>query len=180
LISSLRALDRVEGLLTAALLAAMTLLTFLQVVLRYVFNSGLVWLLEATVYLFGWLVLLGISNGVRTGSHIAVDVITKHLSPAAQKMAALAAAALSLCYVALMLVGSWTLVQRLYVFGNLAHDIPLPRWILLSSLPIGFALLGLRIVQAAIGVARGTTPPAGPGAGGGDDPSRLVAAERGE
>jgi C4-dicarboxylate transporter DctQ subunit len=114
---------------------------------------------------------------VRTGP-IAVDVITKHLSPAAQKAAALVAAAVSLSYVALMLVGSWTLVQRLYVFGNLAHDIPLPRWILLSSLPIGFALLGLRIVQAAIGIARGTTPPTGHRAG--DEPSRLVAAERGE
>ncbi|HET7132009.1 MAG TPA: TRAP transporter small permease [Gammaproteobacteria bacterium] len=174
----LRALDRVEELLTAALLAAMTLLTFLQVVLRYAFNTGLVWALEATVYLFGWLVLIGISNGVRTGSHLAVDVITKHLTPAAQKAAALAAAALSLVYVALMLAGSFTLVQRLYVFGNLAHDIPLPRWILLSSLPLGFALLGLRIVQATIGVAHGTVPPAGHGPG--DERARLAAAERGE
>jgi C4-dicarboxylate transporter DctQ subunit len=175
---TLRALDRAEEVLTAALLAAMTLLTFLQVVLRYVFNTGLVWALEATVYLFGWLVLIGISNGVRTGSHLAVDVITKHLSLGGQKIVALAGAALSLLYVALMLAGSFTLVQRLYVFGNLAHDIPLPRWILLSSLPLGFALLGLRIVQAAVGIARGTVPPAGHGPG--DERSRVVAAERGE
>jgi C4-dicarboxylate transporter DctQ subunit len=167
----------------------MTLLTFLQVVLRYVFNSGLVWLLEATVYMFGWLVLLGISQGVRTGSHIAVDAITKHLSAAAQKAVALLGSALALLYVALMLAGSWTLVQRLYTFGNLAHDIPLPRWVLLSSLPIGFALLGLRIVQAAIGIARGTRLPAAPHGGtrppaaphgGAGDPASLMAAERGE
>ncbi|HEX5047509.1 MAG TPA: TRAP transporter small permease [Gammaproteobacteria bacterium] len=175
---TLRALDRVEDFLTAALLAAMTLLTFLQVVLRYAFNSGLVWVLEATVYLFGWLVLVGISNGVRTGSHLAVDVITKHLSPRAQKATALTAIALSLLYVALMLIGSFTLVRRLYAFGNLAHDIPLPRWILLSSLPIGFALLGLRLVQAAMGIARGTAPPAAHG--GRDEPARPAAAERGE
>jgi len=174
----IRALDRFEELVTAALLAAMTLLTFLQVVLRYVFNSGLVWALEATVYLFGWLVLLGISNGVRTGSHLAVDVITKHLSPAAQKAVAIVAAALSLLYVGLMLVGSWMLVERLYAFGNLAHDIPLPRWLLLSSLPLGFALVGFRLIQAALGIARGTVPPAGHGPSG--EPSRLVAAERGE
>lgn len=153
---TLRALDRVEGVLTAALLAAMALLTFLQVVLRYAFNSGLVWALEATVYLFGWLVLIGISNGIRTGSHIAVDVVTKHLSAAAQRLVALLAAALSLLYAVLMLTGSWTLVRRLYAFGNLAHDIPLPRWVLLASLPIGFALLGLRILQTTVGIARGT------------------------
>jgi C4-dicarboxylate transporter DctQ subunit len=50
----LRALDRAEEWLTATLLAAMTLLTFLQVVLRYGFNSGLIWSLETTVYLFTW------------------------------------------------------------------------------------------------------------------------------
>ena len=160
---TLRALDRVEGFLTATLLAAMTLLTFLQVVLRYVFNSGLVWALETTVYLFGWLVLIGMAHGVRTGTHIAVDVVTKHLAPAAQKAVALLGAALVFVYVALMFTGGFTLVQRLYTLGNLARDIPLPRWILLSCLPLGFALLGLRLVQVSIAIARGAPPPGGGG-----------------
>ena len=156
---SQRALDRAEDLLTAALLAAMTLLTFVQVVLRYAFNSGLVWALEATVYLFGWLVLLGISGAMRTDSHIAVDMLTKHLGAAAQKAVALLAAGLSLLYTGLMLAGSWMLVTRLQAFGSLAHDIPLPRWVLLLSLPIGFALLGLRLAQATVGIVRGTRSP---------------------
>jgi C4-dicarboxylate transporter DctQ subunit len=155
---TLRALDRAEDFLTAALLAAMTVLTFAQVVLRYAFNSGLVWALEVTVYMFGWLVLLGISGAMRTDGHIAVDAVTKHLAPSAQKAVALVALALSLVYTALMLVAGWTLVARLQVFGSLAHDIPLPRWVLLLSLPIGFGLLGLRIVQAAVGIVRGTRP----------------------
>ncbi len=160
---TLNALDRAEGYFAAALLAAMTLLTFVQVVLRYAFNSGLVWALEATVYLFGWLVLIGMSHGVRTGTHIAVDVVTKHLGPAARKVVALLGAGLVFVYIALMFTGGFTLVRRLYVFGNLAHDIPLPRWLLLSCLPIGFALLGLRLVQATIEIARGAQPPGGPG-----------------
>ena len=43
----------------------MTLVTFSQVVARYVFNTGVVWALELTVYLFAWLVLLGMSYGVK-------------------------------------------------------------------------------------------------------------------
>lgn len=159
----LRALDRVETFLTATLLSAMTLLTFVQVVLRYVFNTGLVWALEATVYMFGWLVLIGMAHGVRAGTHIAVDIVTKHLTPSAQRAVALLGAALVLVYVALMFTGSFTLVRRLYAFGNLAHDIPLPRWLLLSCLPIGFALLGLRLAQASIAIARGTQAPGGGG-----------------
>ena len=152
----LRSLDRLEELLAAALLAAMTLLTFVQVVLRYVFNSGIVWSLETTVYLFTWLVLLGISGGIRTDSHIAVELVTTRLSAPARQAVAVAAVLLALLYAALMFIGSWALIGRLRDFGSLAHDIPLPRWLLLSALPIGFALLGLRIGQAALGVWKGT------------------------
>jgi C4-dicarboxylate transporter DctQ subunit len=168
---TLRALDHIERFLTAAALAAMTLLTFIQVVLRYVFNSGLVWALEATVYLFGWLVLIGMAHGIRTGTHLAVDVVTKRLAPAAQKAVALLGAALVFVYVALMFAGSFTLVRRLHALGNLALDIPLPRWLLLSCLPIGFALLGLRLLQATIAIARGAPPP---GSGQGSAPERRA------
>ena len=152
----LRALNRLEEYLTAALLAAMTLLTFVQVVLRYVFDSGLIWALEATTYLFGWLVLIGISIGIRTNTHIAVDLLSQRLPPRARQLVALIAVGLSLLYAGLMCYGSWTLIDQLRIFGSLAHDIPLPRWILLSSLPIGFALLGLRLLQVTVGIARGT------------------------
>lgn len=173
----LRALDRVEEYLTAALLAAMTLLTFVQVVLRYVFDSGLIWALETTTYLFGWLVLIGISIGIRTRSHLAVDLVSARLPPAGRQGIALVAVALSLLYAALMLYGSWTLIVQLRVFGSLAHDIPLPRWVLLSSLPLGFALLGLRILQAAIGIIRGTRRGLGPKR---DSAPKLIDAERRE
>jgi C4-dicarboxylate transporter DctQ subunit len=175
---ALRALDRLEETLTAALLAVMTLLTFSQVVLRYVFNSGIVWGLEATVYLFTWLVLIGISMGIRNDSHIAVELITEKLPAAAQKLAVWAAVALSLLYAGLMFAGSWTLIGRLYTFGSLAHDIPLPRWVLLAALPIGFGLLGLRLVQATIGIWSGTRGALGHQSQ--EAPSSLLDEENGE
>lgn len=153
----LRFLDRCEEHLTAALLAAMTLLAFTQVVLRYVFDSGLIWALEANTYLFGWLVLIGLSIGVRSNSHIAVDFLAERLSARGRQVVALLAVGLSLAYTALMFYASWTLIVQLRLFGSLAHDIPLPRWVLLLSLPFGFALLALRICQVGIGVIRGTS-----------------------
>ena len=151
----LRILDRVEEFLSAGLLAAITVLTFTQVVLRYVFDTGLIWALEATTYLFGWLVLLGMSIGVRTNSHIAVDLVVSALPIRLRRAAVMLAIVLSLLYALLMLYGSVTLVSQLRVFGSLAHDIPLPRWILLLSLPVGFGLLSMRILQVGIAVVRG-------------------------
>lgn len=129
-------------------LAFMTLVTFVQVVLRYAFGTGFVWSLEATVYTSAWLVLIGMSYGVRTRAHIAVDLVTSRLPPRAARMAAIVALALSLFYCALMAYGAAGFVDRLAALGNDARDIPLPRWVLASIMPAAFALLAARLIQA--------------------------------
>jgi C4-dicarboxylate transporter, DctQ subunit len=153
-----RLTGRLEEGLIAAILAAMTLLTFLQVVLRYGFNSGFTWALETTTYLFGWLVLMGISYGVRVNAHIGVDVLVKQLGPAGARAAALLAGALSVLYAAIMLVGSWNYVAIMHTLSVEADDIPIQRWVLLSALPIGFTLLLLRLVQATVRAALSARP----------------------
>jgi len=135
-------------------LAAMTLLTFTQVVLRYVFGTGFVWSLEATTYLFAWLVLIGMSYGVRTQAHIAVDLVTSRLPPPAARGVALVALVCALAYCALMIYGSWVFVDRLIALGNDARDIPLPRWLLTAVMPFGFALLAARLLQGAREIVR--------------------------
>jgi len=76
-----RAVDNFEETLIAVLLGLMTLITFANVVARYVFNSNILWGIEVTVYLFAWLVLMGASYGVKKHIHIGVDVIINLASP---------------------------------------------------------------------------------------------------
>jgi len=139
----------------AVLLAGMTLLTSTQVVLRYVFNSGLLWALEATTYMFAWLLLLGISYGVRVHAHLGVDAAVKLLPQRGQRVIGLLVIAICLVYAGYMLVGSWNYVARLHRIGVYAEDIRLPRWVLSSAMPIGFALFALRLLQVGWGIARG-------------------------
>jgi C4-dicarboxylate transporter DctQ subunit len=141
-------LDRLEEGFMAFALAFMTLATFVQVVLRYVFGTGLVWSLEATTYSFAWLVLVGMSYGVRTQSHIVVDLVTRRLAARAARAVAVLALLVSLSYCAFMAVGSAAFVERSFALGNYARDIPLPRWLLTGIMPIAFALLALRLLQA--------------------------------
>lgn len=141
-------LDRAEEFFIALALGLMTVLTFVQVVLRYLFQSGLVWSVEATTYLFGWLVVVGMAYGVRTRAHIAADILTRSLSEGAQRFAASIALALCLAYCAAMAYGSVVFVGALMELGHDAQDIALPRWLMVSILPLGFALLALRLVQA--------------------------------
>jgi C4-dicarboxylate transporter DctQ subunit len=146
---ALKAADRLEEAFMIVALTFMTLLTFLQVVLRYGFGTGFVWSLEATTYTFAWLVLIGMSYGVRTGAHIAVDLLTSRLTPSRARIAAAVALVCGLAYCALMIYGGSQFVDRLMTLGTDARDIPLPRWLLTGIMPIAFALLALRLVQAA-------------------------------
>jgi C4-dicarboxylate transporter DctQ subunit len=157
-----RWLDRLEEGFMALALVFMTIVTFVQVVLRAL-GTGFVWSLEATTYAFAWLVLIGMSYGVRTRAHIAVDLVTSKLSAPRARVVAAAALAAGLAYCVLMAYGSAVFVDRLMTLGNDARDIPVPRWLLASILPVGFALLGLRLAQAAWS-ARGESTPGNGGA----------------
>ena len=147
-------MNRLEENLMAFFLAVMTLLTALQVLLRYAFNTGLIWSLEATTYCFAWLVLLGMSYGVRTRSHIAVDLLVSRLGSEKRRLVGLVAITICLAYASLMFYGGLEFVRRLYELGNLARDVPVARWLLTSMLPIGFALLALRFVQLGLQIWR--------------------------
>jgi TRAP-type C4-dicarboxylate transport system permease small subunit len=57
-----------------------------------------------------------------------------------------------------MAVGSAAFVERSFALGNYARDIPLPRWLLTSIMPVAFALLALRLVQAAWAGVTATRP----------------------
>jgi C4-dicarboxylate transporter DctQ subunit len=143
-----RWLDRAEEAFMALALGLMTVLTFVQVILRYVFHASLVWSLEATSYLFGCLIAVGMAYGVRTHAHIMVDVLTRRLSPSWQRRVAGLALAASLGYAALMIYAGGVYVSGLFALGHRAQDIPLPRWVLASILPLGFGLLAVRLLQA--------------------------------
>ncbi|MGN6284094.1 MAG: TRAP transporter small permease [Afipia sp.] len=151
-------LHRLEEGILAVLLCAMTVLTFTQVVMRYGFNSGWLWALEANFYLFGWLVLIGISYGVRVKAHIGVDAVVRLFPAPVQRAIGILVVGLALLYTGLMLYGSYEYISRLHIMGVEAEDIPVERWILSLCLPIGFALLFYRLLEMAWRIVTGRSP----------------------
>jgi C4-dicarboxylate transporter DctQ subunit len=141
-------INHIEEGFIALLLAAMTIITFSQVVARYLFNTGAVWALELTVFLFAWLVLFGMSYGVRVGAHIGVDLLVKNLSPRIQRVVGIIAILLCMTYAAILFKGGWDSLSLLLLIGIEAEDLPIPLWIPMLILPIGFALLFIRFAEA--------------------------------
>lgn len=140
-------LDRVEEGLIAFLLAAMTVLTFAQVVARYGFNYSFSWALELTTVLFAWLIFLGIPYGVRVGSHIGVDALVKMFGPMGARITGAGAALACIAYSVILFAGSWQYVAKMHSVGIEMEDLPIQQWIPRSILVISFALLTFRFVQ---------------------------------
>ncbi|MDE0695106.1 MAG: TRAP transporter small permease [Boseongicola sp.] len=99
--------DAIEETLIAALLGLMTLLTFANVIARYVFNSNILWALELTVFAFGWLVLLGASYAVKKGMHLGVDLVINAVQPRARRALGLVSVACCIAFAFLLLKGGY-------------------------------------------------------------------------
>lgn len=114
-------IDAIEKSLIALILAAMTILTFAGVVVRYIFASqwfapvtealglpvSILWALEVTVFLFAWLVLLGASHAIKTRAHLGVDVVTSAAGPVFRRLFALMALAACVAFGMLMMKAAW-------------------------------------------------------------------------
>jgi C4-dicarboxylate transporter DctQ subunit len=121
--------DKIEETLIAALLGGMTLITFANVIARFVFNSNILWALELTVFMFGWLVLMGASYAVKTHSHLGVDAIINMVPKSVARVMGLASVVCCLVFSLLLLKGS-------YDYWAVFADLPptTGRWF-----PTGFA-----------------------------------------
>ena len=124
----LKFLHRAEENIIAFLLVAMTLLVFLDVVMRFGFGSGFLWSQELTLYLSAWFVMFGISYGLKVGAHIGVDAVVKLLPTGFQRIVSSIAVILCLVYCGLFLYGSWIYLSKMYRIGIGMEDLKVPLW----------------------------------------------------
>ena len=169
--------DQIEETSIAICLGIMTLITFANVIARYVFNSNILWALEMTVFLFAWLVLMGASYGVKKHIHIGVDVVINLMAPPMRRLCAILAVGACVAFSILLLIGSW---DYWYPFATKrafleTEDIPMPemlqfmadwlnegeryekvpRMIPYAALPLGIGLLTFRFLQLGWRVLKG-------------------------
>lgn len=99
--------DRIEETLIAILIGLMTVVTFANVIARFGFNSNILWALELTVFMFGWLVLLGASYAVKKHSHLGVDAIINMVSAPVARIMGIVAVGCCILFSIFMVKGAY-------------------------------------------------------------------------
>ena len=142
----MRIMNRAEEAVICILLVLTTLLVFIDVVMRFGFNSGFMWSQELTLHMSAWFVLFGASYGLKVGSHIGMDAFIKLFPRTMRRILSGIAAILAIIYCGLIFYGSWIYLKKMKMIGIDLEDIPVPAWLAHGMLVVGFAFLIIRLL----------------------------------
>ena len=177
-----KTVDKLEDNLLVLLMLLLTVVSFSQVIARYGFNTGWSAALEFTMVTFSWLILVGMSYGIKRSSHLGVDILIKLVPKPVAKWLAIFGAATGLIYGLILLDASWLKAvgietrsgaidywSKMYKVNIGTEELRWPlwvqelfgvkdrvqRWFVLIILPISLALLSYRSLQAMIQIYLG-------------------------
>ena len=159
-------LDRfstVIGKTTAWLTLFMVLVTFVVVVMRYVFDAGFIWLQESVIWMHAVVFMLGAAYTLRDEEHVRVDVFYRAMSPRRRAWVDLIGVLIflfPLCgFLALntwdFVLQSWSVREASREPGGLPYPfIPILKSVILL-MPVTVALQGLSLFLRSLRTVRG-------------------------
>lgn len=147
----LKKLDKnLEVYLIVPLLIGMSVLIFVQVVMRYVFQNSLVWSEELARYLFVWLVYLSVSYTAKREKHIRIDAAFFLYPKKVRPYVELLSDIIVFLFAIFILFTSVTVVGKIAWSGQISPALHIPMEYVYAAPLVGFALTTLRSVQTIV------------------------------
>lgn len=141
-------LNEIEKFICAVIFLAMTILGFVNVVVRYLSNSSFAATQEILLNGFLIITIFGAAIAARRGQHLAVTLFTDILPAQARRLIIVLATMLS---VTLLVLSAWfclSLVIDQYGTGVVSSGLQIPLWYYSIGLPAGFLMIAVRMLQS--------------------------------
>jgi len=141
----------------------MVIVTFVVVVMRYVFGVGLIWLQESIIWMHAFVFMMGAAYTLQQEEHVRVDIFYRNMSPKHKARVDLIGTVLFLLPLCLFLTWkasdfvavSWKLEEASRESGGLPYPlIPLLKTILVV-MPVSVALQGISLAMRSVATLRG-------------------------
>jgi TRAP-type C4-dicarboxylate transport system permease small subunit len=133
----------------AVVFIGFTLLSFLQVVARYVFGHPITWTEELSRYLFVWVVFVGAGVAERDRAHITLDFLTSRFPPRLNYWLGLANGVLCIAMVVTLFVWHGWSLTRVSMRQQSPFGGP-PVGFATLAIPVGGLLMIVNILRAAL------------------------------
>jgi TRAP-type C4-dicarboxylate transport system permease small subunit len=141
-----RILLRLNRWLVIVILAAMALMVFANVALRFLTDHSILWVEEVSRYLMIWLTFLGAGLVLRYGGHIGIETMQDRLPRAAPALRAVIFVLLLGFFAFMVWIGT-RYAMRTWTQTTPVMEIPVG--IVYLAMPIGFALLIVHLLLMA-------------------------------
>jgi len=126
------------------------LIILYEVMMRAFFKAPTIWVTDISTYALVWFCFMTAAYGLKSGSHIEVDVLTHSLPPRAKSIMNLVSIALVFIYVVIFAYFGWQMVLESYerhqATPNLLH---FPVWLIQLGLGIGTTVLVFQTMRVA-------------------------------
>ncbi len=151
LLKILKLLDeKFELAISVVLMSLMTVIIFIQVIMRYVMQNSLSWSEELARYLFIWLTYIGISYGAKKMQHIKIEATLKLFPKKVRPIVVIVGDVLFLGFSLFLVYTSYIVVQRQITLGQTSPALHMPMWIVYAAPLVGFVLTSIRQIQTLI------------------------------
>ena len=138
-------LQKIEVGILIGLLLSMIFMAVLQIVLRNLFDSGILWGDALIRILVLWIGLIGAMVASRNNHHISIDVISRFLPERIKELTNLITAIFTSLVCAVMTYFSIGFVIMEKEDGLMAIA-NIPVWVCESIIPVSFAIISLRYI----------------------------------
>ena len=142
-------IERAETAVLVAVLGFMVVFAFLQVVLRNIFDEGILWGDILLRHLVLWVGFIGASLATRESKHINIDLFNRFLSERGKLISFLITNLFSVYVCFILTKAGWTFVQDEKMSGTTIFG-DVPAWYFQIIIPVGFFLMALRFLIYAI------------------------------
>lgn len=144
-------LDYFEEYLCVACLGVMTVLTFTNVIARYVFAASFSFSEEITTYLFVLLSLVGAAIAAKRKAHLGFSLLSDMMPPGIRKSMHLVGYLFAIAFCALLVYFGTKMAISQFVRQQVTAGMQWPEWIFGSFVPIGSLLVLFRFIQLFYG-----------------------------
>lgn len=143
-------LDHVEEFFMIPLIFAMSIIIFIQVVCRYVFQNSLTWSEEMARYLFVWLVYFSVAYTAKKEAHIRIDAAINIYPKKARPYVEILSEIIVLAFAIFIAVTSVTVFQKISASGQISPALHVPMQFVYAAPLVGFFLTAIRQIQCII------------------------------
>lgn len=142
--------EDLEEFFIIPLMFAMSILIFVQVIMRYVFQNSLTWSEELARYMFVWLVYFAVSYTARREKHIRIDAAISLYPKAIRPYIEILSEIIVLAFSIFIAVTGVTVFGKITWSGQLSPAIGIPMQFVYAAPLIGFILTALRQAECII------------------------------